>query len=204
MAVSLRLTRCGGKKKPFYRLIATDSRMPRDGRFIEIIGYYNPRSEPSTVEIDAEKAKFWLERGAQPTAIVKKLFAITGIIKLEKKIKKPGARTLRARETAKKAAEKKTAEEVAAPVEAPVATTGVEAAPVEERGEAAVAETPAEPPVNVESTAEEEVGSPTAAAETETETTAEEFEETFKQTTAVNEADMSSEQTPGETIKPEN
>ncbi|MEM9608022.1 MAG: 30S ribosomal protein S16 [Actinomycetota bacterium] len=79
MAVKLRLTRVGKKKQPHYRVVATDSRSPRDGRFIEIIGTYSPRSEPSAVKIDGEKALHWLRHGAQPSERVRKLLEIEGI-----------------------------------------------------------------------------------------------------------------------------
>ncbi|MHB0975605.1 MAG: 30S ribosomal protein S16 [Candidatus Aquicultorales bacterium] len=80
MAVKMRLSRVGAKKQPYYRVVVADSRAPRDGRFIEIIGRYNPRTEPSTVEIDKEKAQEWLSKGAQPTDQVKNLLRITGVI----------------------------------------------------------------------------------------------------------------------------
>ncbi len=80
MAVKLRLKRMGQKKKPFYRIVAADSRAPRDGRFIEQIGYYNPVSEPVELKIDAEKAQKWLKTGAQPTDTVKALFKKSGIL----------------------------------------------------------------------------------------------------------------------------
>ena len=80
MAVKMRLRRMGQKKAPFYRIIVADSRSPRDGRFIEEIGYYNPIAKPEAeVKIDAEKAAKWLGNGAQPTDIVKKLFNQAGI-----------------------------------------------------------------------------------------------------------------------------
>lgn len=79
MAVKLRLTRVGKKKQPHYRVVATDSRSPRDGRFIEIIGTYSPRSEPSSVKIDGERALHWLQHGAQPSERVQKLLEIEGI-----------------------------------------------------------------------------------------------------------------------------
>ena len=79
MSVKLRLSRVGGKKKPFYRVVAADSRMPRDGRFIEIVGRYNPRNEPSFIDLDKEKVLKWLAQGAQPTNTVEKLLNITGI-----------------------------------------------------------------------------------------------------------------------------
>lgn len=81
MAVRIRLMRFGAKKKPYYRIVAADSRMPRDGRFIEAIGNYDPRTDPSSIEIDAEKAISWLEKGAQPSDTVKKLLKIKGIEK---------------------------------------------------------------------------------------------------------------------------
>ena len=78
MAVKLRLTRVGKTKQPQYRVIAADSRRARDGRFIAILGQYNPRTEPSTLKIDNDKAVQWLLQGAQPTERVKKLLEISG------------------------------------------------------------------------------------------------------------------------------
>lgn len=78
MAVKLRLTRVGKTKQPHYRIVAADSRSPRDGRFIEILGQYNPRQEPSIVNLDNDKAVKWLQNGAQPTERVKKLLEISG------------------------------------------------------------------------------------------------------------------------------
>lgn len=74
MAVKIRLRRMGAKKAPFYRIVVADSRFPRDGRFIEEIGFYDPTREPSVVEVDAEKAKQWISNGAQPTDTVRALF----------------------------------------------------------------------------------------------------------------------------------
>jgi small subunit ribosomal protein S16 len=79
MAVKLRLARVGSKKNPIYRVVAADSRAPRDGRFLEIIGRYNPQTDPSTIEIDEAKAKDWLGKGAQPTEPVARLFKVKGI-----------------------------------------------------------------------------------------------------------------------------
>ena len=76
----MRLRRMGAKKAPFYRVIVADSRSPRDGRFIEEIGYYNPLTEPAEIKIDAEKAKKWLGNGAQPTETVKSLLKKSGIV----------------------------------------------------------------------------------------------------------------------------
>lgn len=83
MAVKIRLARVGRKKKPCYRIVATDSRMPRDGRHLEIVGRYDPLCEPSLVEFDEEKTKKWLGRGAQPTSAVENLLKIAGISKKE-------------------------------------------------------------------------------------------------------------------------
>lgn len=71
--VKIRLTRMGAHKKPFYRIIVADSRARRDGPFIEVIGTYDPKKEPSEIKIDSERVKYWIERGAQPTDTVKKL-----------------------------------------------------------------------------------------------------------------------------------
>ena len=81
MAVKIRLRRMGAKKQPFYRIVVADSRYPRDGRFIEEIGYYNPLSDPSDVKVVAEKVEKWIKNGAQPTDTVKKLLKDNGIIK---------------------------------------------------------------------------------------------------------------------------
>ena len=78
MAVKLRLTRVGKTKQPQYRVVATDSRSPRDGRFIQIVGTYNPRTDPSTLNIDNAKAVKWLMDGTQPTERVKKLLEVSG------------------------------------------------------------------------------------------------------------------------------
>lgn len=79
--VKIRLKRMGQKKAPFYRIVVADSRSPRDGKFIEEIGTYDPNNDPSTFNIDAEAAKKWLANGAQPTEVVGKLFKAAGIEK---------------------------------------------------------------------------------------------------------------------------
>ena len=79
MAVKIRLRRMGAKKAPFYRVVVADSRYPRDGRFIEEIGTYNPMTNPASISIDAEKAKKWMATGAQPTDSVKSLLKRSGI-----------------------------------------------------------------------------------------------------------------------------
>ena len=80
MAVKIRMKRMGSKRNPFYRIVVADSRYPRDGRFIEEIGYYDPTKEPSVVKVDAEKAKAWIANGAQPTDTVKKILKDNGAI----------------------------------------------------------------------------------------------------------------------------
>ena len=81
MAVKIRLRRMGQKKAPFYRIVVADSRSPRDGRFIDEIGYYDPTKEPSEIRVDEEAAKKWLGTGAQPTETVSKIFKAAGIEK---------------------------------------------------------------------------------------------------------------------------
>ena len=80
MAVKIRLRRMGAKKAPFYRLVVADSRYPRDGRFIEEVGYYDPTKEPSVIKVDKEKVEKWIASGAQPTDTVKALLKIEGIL----------------------------------------------------------------------------------------------------------------------------
>ena len=81
MAVKIRLRRMGAHKAPFYRVVVADSRSPRDGRFIEEIGFYNPVAQPKEIKINEEKANKWLQNGAQPTDVVKKLFTKAGLNK---------------------------------------------------------------------------------------------------------------------------
>ena len=81
MAVRMRLTRVGSKKNPVYRVVVADSRSPRDGKFIEIVGRYNPQTDPSTIVFDEAKVKDWLGKGAQPTDAVAKLLKTQGISK---------------------------------------------------------------------------------------------------------------------------
>ena len=81
MAVKIRLRRMGAKKAPFYRVIVADERSPRDGKFIDEIGYYNPLTNPAEINIDAAKAEKWLNNGAQPTETVKSLLKKSGIVK---------------------------------------------------------------------------------------------------------------------------
>ncbi len=81
MAVKIRLTRMGSKKAPFYRVIVADSRAPRDGKFVDIIGTYNPLTDPAEIKIDAVKAEKWLKNGATPTETAKQLLVKSGVIK---------------------------------------------------------------------------------------------------------------------------
>ena len=80
MSVKIRLKRMGMKKMPFYRVVVADERSPRDGRFSEEIGYYNPMTEPATIKIDAEKAQQWIKNGAQPTDTARTLLKKSGVI----------------------------------------------------------------------------------------------------------------------------
>ena len=80
MAVKIRLRRMGAKKAPFYRVVVADSRSPRDGRFIEELGYYNPMTNPADIKVDVEKAKKWIESGAQPTETAKSILKKSGVI----------------------------------------------------------------------------------------------------------------------------
>jgi small subunit ribosomal protein S16 len=80
MAVKIRLARHGAKKAPFYRIVVADARSPRDGAFIDRVGTYNPRTQPSEIKVDTEKAQEWLAKGAQPTNQVRKLLKISGVL----------------------------------------------------------------------------------------------------------------------------
>jgi small subunit ribosomal protein S16 len=110
VAVRLRLMRMGKKKQPTYRVVAADARSPRDGRFIEIVGTYDPRREPSAIKMDNEKAVHWLQNGAQPSDRVAKLLKISGAMD-EFEASKPAkaAKPARAAKPAKKAPAKKAA-----------------------------------------------------------------------------------------------
>jgi small subunit ribosomal protein S16 len=110
LAVKIRLARAGAKKAPFYRVVAADSRSPRDGRFIEILGRYNPRTEPSFVEVDLEKVDAWIAKGATPTEAAGKLIAI---VRGEKEVPK-AVEHVSKKVAAKAEAEKKAAADAAA------------------------------------------------------------------------------------------
>ncbi len=87
MAVKIRLRRMGSKKNPFYRIVVADSRAPRDGRFIEEIGYYNPLTEPKTVVVNKESVNKWIGNGAKPTDTVDRLFKENSVYSIEKQVK---------------------------------------------------------------------------------------------------------------------
>lgn len=161
MSVKIRLARAGAKKAPFYRIVVADSRSPRDGRFIEILGRYNPRTQPSMVELDVEKAKAWLAKGAEISETAAKLLKIaeTPAEEAPKKESKPS----------KKAQAKAKAAEEAAAAPAPEPAAPAEETPAEEPAleEAAAEEpTPEEPtheePAAEEPTAEEPADEPAA------------------------------------------
>ena len=148
MAVKIRLMRVGKKKQPTYRVVVADGRSPRDGRFIEIIGQYAPRHEPSRAEIDADSALAWLRKGAQPTEQVQKLLAATGVwAQYEAERSRPADTKLARRGyiTGKVAPGVKTPKAAPAPVEAPAAApVPVEAPAAEEAPPATEAAAPPE------------------------------------------------------------
>ena len=133
MAVKIRLARAGAKKAPFYRVVAADSRAPRDGRFIEILGRYNPRTDPSTIELDVEKIDAWIAKGATPSETVGKLLTIAKNPDAEAPVK-TGSMSKKAK--AKAAEEAKAAEAAAAKAaEEAAAAAEAAAAPAEEAAE---------------------------------------------------------------------
>jgi small subunit ribosomal protein S16 len=156
LAVKIRLARAGAKKAPFYRVVAADSRAPRDGRFIEILGRYNPRTQPSTVEVDLAKVDVWLAKGATPTETAGKLIAIARGEKTAPKAEKT---------VSKKAAAKVEAEAKAkadAKVEAAKAKTEAAEAKADVAEEAVAGEAPVEEPAAEESVAVEAPEEPAA------------------------------------------
>jgi small subunit ribosomal protein S16 len=156
MAVKIRLKRMGKKKQPTYRVVVADSRSPRDGRIIESIGRYDPRQEPSLVEIDGERALYWLRTGAQPTDRAQKLLEISGAW-AQYKISKGEVYTVPTTVPGTQApAEKPPAEEPAAEAETPAEEAPVEEPAAEAEQAADAAETPAEeaPPAEAEQAAD--------------------------------------------------
>jgi small subunit ribosomal protein S16 len=181
--VKIRLRRTGAKKQPHYRVVVAESQSPRDGRFIETIGHYNPRTEPPTVEIDAERALYWLSVGAQPTPAVRRMLDKMGIMSQVSAVRKGQVsidEILEELALAKKAeealAEKPEAVEAEVEEEAPEAEEEPEAEPVEAEAEEEAAEAEEEPQAEpVEAEAEEEA--PEAEEEEEAEEEAAEAEE---------------------------
>ena len=172
----IRLRRVGKKKQPSYRIVVADSRKPRDGAFVETLGHYHPLDNPSTIVIDADRARHWLDRGAQPSDRVAKLLAIQGIAEIPAKLK---TRIELGNQRAKEAAKKKKEEEPAAPeepsakpeakAEAPTAEPKAPAAaadepPAEAEAEAPPADAKAEPDQE-KAAAEAEAEAPPAADE---------------------------------------
>jgi small subunit ribosomal protein S16 len=140
VAVKIRLMRVGKKKQPTYRVVVADGRSPRDGRFIEIIGQYAPRNEPSVVQVDSDKAVAWLQKGAQPTEQAAKVLAIAGVWDAYKSVTGKDAAAKPAPKTPKPKAAKPEPE-AAAPAPAPAAEAEAsEAAPAEEASSDAEAE----------------------------------------------------------------
>ncbi len=164
MAVKIRLMRVGKKKQPTYRVVVADGRSPRDGRFIEIIGQYAPRQDPSVVEIDSESALAWLRKGAQPTEQVQKLLTITGVWeqyeserggKVVTKLSRRAYVTGKAPRGVKKPKEAPAVEAPAAEAKAAEPAVDAPEAPVEEPVAAATVEEPVAEDTPAESAAEE-------------------------------------------------
>ena len=162
--LKIRLARVGKKKQPTYRVVVADARAPRDGKYVEIIGQYNPRTEPNTFVIDEAKARDWMAKGAQPTERMHKLLATVGIMEpLTFPPPKPKAEPQAARPAAAATpppAPAAAASAAAAPAEAPAAEAEPEAPVAEAEPEAPVAEAEPEAP-----TAEAEAAEPVAEAE---------------------------------------
>ncbi len=145
----IRLRRVGKKKQPMYRIVVADSRSPRDGDFVESIGYYHPLDNPSTIVLDQERAKMWLGRGAQPSGRVAKILAIQGVAEIPRKLAtRIALGERRAKDAAATAAKEAEAETPAPVAEAP--------APVAEAEAPAAAEAPAEEEPPAEPQAAEE------------------------------------------------
>jgi small subunit ribosomal protein S16 len=161
VAVKLRLMRMGKKKQPTYRVVAADSRSPRDGRFIEIVGVYDPRPDPSAIRIDNDKAVDWLRKGAQPTESVRKLLEISGAWETFSG-EAPRAAPEAPPAPARKAAAKSTAKKASATTEAPAEA---EAGGAPELDPKAGADTEAEAEPSTEAEAEVEASADAGADE---------------------------------------
>ena len=142
----IRLRRVGKKKQPMYRIVVADSHSPRDGAFVESIGYYHPLNNPSTVVLDQERARMWLDRGAQPSDRVAKIFAIQGIAEIPAKLAtRIALGEQRAKEAAAAASAEKPKAEAPAAAEAAVPPEAAVEAPERQAAPAAAQEAPAEP-----------------------------------------------------------
>ncbi|MGD9405122.1 MAG: 30S ribosomal protein S16 [Anaerolineae bacterium] len=190
--VKIRLRRTGAKKQPSYRVVVTDSRSPRDGKFIEIIGHYNPRTEPPTMEVDAERALYWLSVGAQPSEAVKRMLDKMGILAQVPAVRK-GEKSLdeileelelaKAAEAALKVeAEEEAPEEEAPEEEAPEAEAEEEAPEDEEAEEGSEdsADDEETEPADAEEPPEDEAEEAETSDEEDAETEPEEVEETVE------------------------
>jgi small subunit ribosomal protein S16 len=144
VAVKLRLMRMGKKKQPTYRVVAADSRSPRNGRFIEIVGIYDPRPDPSAIRIDNDKAVDWLRKGAQPTDSVRKLLEISGAWETFSGNAPSQPAADPASHPAKATASKSTAEKTTAKKSTAKKAAATEAAPEADAGEEPEAEAPAD------------------------------------------------------------
>jgi small subunit ribosomal protein S16 len=153
--VKLRLMRMGKKKQPYYRVVAADARSPRNGRFIEIVGTYDPRAEPSAITIDNSKAVEWLRKGAQPTERVEKLLKVSGAWDEFKGLPAGSSVTAPPPPKARPAKAEAAPAEAAAAAEAPAAAPAAAEAPAEPAAEEAPAEAAAEEAPAEEAAAEE-------------------------------------------------
>jgi small subunit ribosomal protein S16 len=169
--VKIRLRRVGAKKQPHYRVVVADSKSPRDGKFIETIGYYNPRTEPPTVEIDAERALYWLSVGAQPSAAVERMLDKMGLMSKVASVRK-GEEAVEAILAQIVPAEVEEAEEVEPP-EAQEEAPAIEA----EEEPPAEAEAPEEEPAEAEDVTVEEEPEPAEEEEPAEEVESDETEE---------------------------
>ena len=146
MAVRIRLTRVGATKQPTYRFVVSDSRNARDGRSLDTLGHYNPRTDPIEINVDEDKARDWMSRGAKPSDTVARLFRRVGVLP-EETAPVRTAKAPKAKAQAKAAADKAAAEAPPAPPPAPASAAAVAAEPAaEEAADTAVAETETETP----------------------------------------------------------
>jgi small subunit ribosomal protein S16 len=177
MAVRIRLTRVGATKQPSYRVVVADSRSARDSRSIETLGHYNPRTDPIELNIDADKTKAWIAKGALPSDTVARLLRSAGVLPRDPALEAKNAARAKAASDAKAAKAKAAAAEKPA-AEKPAATAPVVAAPPAEAEAPAAAETPAEAEAPAE--AEEADAAAETTEETDTTASAETVEEAAK------------------------